>query len=210
MVFVNGPFRKDWGLHLDAQIRSDDKSRDVKTWLVRAGIQRKLNGRNTVALGYAFIQTNTTPVKQGASTPEHRIWQQWIHIQPLGITSLQHRFRLEERFIERPRAENGTGTESVYSTRIRYFNRLVIPWSLKKNFQTGLFASVQNEVFLNLTGKAQINGHHYDQNRFYTALGYRAHRTWDLELGYMRRNIRLQSGSSNQNIWQIATYLRPE
>jgi hypothetical protein len=211
-VLVNGPYKMRWGLHLDAQLRSGADMNQLKTWLIRPGLQYQLNKKNILALGYAYVHgiTNTTGVS--AYTPEHRLWQQWLYLQPIRRFTLQHRLRLEERFIGPTRFAEGVGIPSIsiYSTRFRYFNRLILPWSTKRPFERGLFGAIQNEVFLHATGRDKLNGRWFDQNRFYLALGYRPAPVWDLEIGYMRRDVQTTSSLIGQHTWQLAVYLRPE
>jgi hypothetical protein len=115
---------------------------------------------------------------------------------------LTNRFRLEQRFINR-------STESVYSDRIRYFVRSVIPLVKQKDkFTKGVFAAIQNEIFLNLSNKEQLNNHVFDQNRAYLALGYRTTSKIDLELGYMRVDSKGLTNNTVNNVVQVAVYAR--
>ena len=211
-VFVNGPYKMRWGLHLDAQLRSGVDMNQLKTWLIRPGLQYQLNKKNILALGYAYVHGITKTTGVSAYTPEHRLWQQWLYLQPIRRFTLQHRLRLEERFIGPTRFTEGGGipSMSIYSTRFRYFNRLILPWSTKRPFERGLFGAIQNEVFLHATGREKLNGKWFDQNRFYLALGYRPAPVWDLEIGYMRRDVQTTSSLIEQHTWQLAVYLRPE
>lgn len=210
-VFSNGPYKKSWGLHLDAQARSAEQGASVKSWIIRPGIQRRVNDRHSLALGYAYVWTQTIAFGARSHQPEHRIWQQWLYQHPLLKSTLQHRVRLEERFIGRTHFTEGFGTvlPAAYATRLRYFNRILLPFRAVRPFDRGPFVAFQNEIFMNVTGKNNLNGHIYDQNRLYTAGGYRISRQIDLEFGYMNRQIRLRTGSTRQHIWQFATYLRP-
>ena len=211
-VFVNGPYKMRWGLHLDAQLRSGVDMNQLKTWLIRPGLQYQLNKKNILALGYAYVHGITKTTGVSAYTPEHRLWQQWLYLQPIRRFTLQHRLRLEERFIGPTRFTEGVGipSMSIYSTRFRYFNRLILPWSTKRPFERGLFGAIQNEFFLHMTGGDKLNGRWFDQNRFYLALGYRPAPVWDLEIGYMRRDVQTTSSLIEQHTWQLAVYLRPE
>lgn len=211
-VFVNGPYKMRWGLHLDAQLRSGADMNQLKTWLIRPGLQYQLNKKNILALGYAYVHGITKTTGVSAYTPEHRLWQQWLYLQPIRRFTLQHRLRLEERFIGPTRFTEGVGipSMSIYSTRFRYFNRLILPWTTNRPFERGLFGAIQNEFFLHMTGGDKLNGRWFDQNRFYLALGYRPAPVWDLEIGYMRRDVQTTSSLIGQHTWQLAVYLRPE
>jgi hypothetical protein len=211
-VFVNGPFKGKWGLHLDAQVRSGEQMDRLKTWLFRPGLQYQVNKRNQLSIGYAYVKSRLLGTDLRAFQPEHRIWQQWIHHQPIGPFSLQHRIRTEQRFIGAVNYPSATGTPAtdIYATRLRYFNRMILPFVRPRPFEQGFFGALQNEVFLHLTGKEKLNGNVFDQNRLYAALGYRTNKTWDAEIGYMRRDIRATTQLNLQHTWQLAIYLRPE
>lgn len=210
-VFVNGPYKNRWGLHLDAQVRSNERLDQLKTWLFRPGLQYQLNGRNTITLGYAYVHGFIKQPGIRAYSPEHRLWQQWLYLQPIRRFQLQHRLRTEQRFIGATRYLEGVGipTASLFATRLRYFNRMIMPFSDKRPFKKGPFAAIQNELFLHLSGKNQLNGNTFDQNRFYLAMGYRPDKIWDVELGYMRRDVRTALNTVIQHTWQLAVYLRP-
>ena len=186
--------------------------KQVRTWLLRPGLQYQLNKKNTIALGYAYVQGQIQTNGLRAYTPEHRLWQQWLYGQPIHRLTLQHRFRLEQRFIGSTRYWEGAGnpSTSVYATRFRYFHRLLLPWSLKRPFERGLFSAIQNEFFIHVTGKEKLNGKWFDQNRLYLACGYRPGPKWDLEIGYMRRDIQTSADLTGQHTWQLALYLRPD
>ena len=97
----------------------------------------------------------------------------------------------------------------MYANRLRYFFRDVIPFSGKKQFAKGMFASVQNEIFVNLGDKSNVNGKFFDQNRAYISVGYRFVKSFDAEIGYMNQYVSGKGSSYvNNNILQLATYLR--
>jgi len=211
-LFVNGPFRGKWGLHLDAQVRSSNGMDQLALWLFRPGLQYQAHARHWLTLGYAYVEGRYQGPGLRYFKPEHRIWQQWIYQQPIGTYSLQHRIRVEQRFLGNTRYLEGFGAPlaPIYSTRLRYFNRMVLPWSRQRPFGKGAFGALQNEVFLHVTGKDKMNGKVFDQNRLYLALGYRVSPRWDLEGGYMRRDIGTSTQTSDQHTWQLAVYLRPD
>ena len=80
-----------------------------------------------------------------------------------GQVSLQNRFRLEQRFIERQ-------IDDIFSQRLRYFARLIVPLAKKEAaFSKGVFAALQNEIFFNIQNKDKLNNSVFDQNRAYGA-----------------------------------------
>lgn len=99
--------------------------------------------------------------------------------------------------------------ESVYANRFRYFIRNVIPFQQQKTFSKGVFAALQNEVFVNIGNTSNVNGKFFDQNRLYLAMGYRLSSSFDLETGYLNQYISGRSGTfTNNHVWQVAGYLR--
>ena len=203
-MFVNNTkFNQKWGLQFDAQIRSADDWDHVRNTLIRPALQYFINKDHNVALGYLW-QTTQNQV-QGASNTflhEHRIFEQYIFNHKLSSIFASHRVRVEQRFIERT-------NEDVFAQRFRYFFRLIQP--LQKTaatFDRGVFVALQNEVFLNIQNKDQINKSVFDQNRLYLAGGYRFSKKIDLELGYMNQAVKNTTNHTNNSIVQFAVYTR--
>ncbi|MEJ7557158.1 MAG: DUF2490 domain-containing protein [Pedobacter sp.] len=193
-------FNDKWGAHFDLQVRSSDEFQSVRNLLIRPGVTYFFNSSNNLTLGYLFTQTYTpgaTPIT------ENRAWEQFIHTHKIKSVNVSHRFRLEQRFIEKIAADD------VFAQRLRYFVRFLIP--LKRDakvFEKGFFGAVQNEVFFNIQNKDVINNNLFDQNRAYLALGYRLQKKIDIEAGYMNQAVKGLSGHTNNNILQVAVYTR--
>ncbi|RYG05963.1 MAG: DUF2490 domain-containing protein [Chitinophagaceae bacterium] len=213
-VALNNLYRfpnSKFGMHLDVQFRGTSQITHLNSAIFRPGLNWHFHKDMFATVGYAFIEHRRIASGVAGYAPEHRIWQQLIINQPVSFFTLQHRFRLEERFIVRHRLENGdfkTGG-NYYATRFRYFGRAVIPLDGAKPFTKGLFGAVQNEVFLNLGDNSSVNGKSFDQNRLYLAIGYRLRKEFDLEVGYMNQYISgVNKAFVNNHILQLATYLR--
>lgn len=204
---------KKWSIHLDVQLRSTDELSQVQTVLIRPGINYHLNKKQVLTAGYAFIPNRYVSAADNELLAEHRLWQQYIILQPVKKVTVQHRFRFEERFIPKPALDNNDLYTDEYSfaTRFRYFVRSVMPLSIQKGaFEKGMFAALQNEVFLNATNKDVVNGKTFDQNRLYVALGYRVVKQFDVEAGYMWQFVERKEGlgTTHNHIAQIAFYWR--
>lgn len=203
---------KKTSIHAEFQLRSSDQVNQIETILLRSGFNYHLKKNMVLTAGYGYI-LNRHPLNiLSAYGHEHRIWQQFLVSHAIKKNQLSHRFRLEERYRERVVSTNGTtffrdGYD--YSTRFRYFVRDIIPFNNNPVFTNGLFAAIQNEVFVNVTDKKNVNGKFFDQNRFYVAAGYRFHKKFDLEIGYMNQHISgINKYSANNHILQLASYLR--
>lgn len=190
-----------WGLATDIQVRSGDHWAELQNLLLRPGLTYFADANNQFTVGYAWTGTFNRPT---GDTDEHRIWQQYVHTQALGSAALTHRFRLEQRFVEPL-----PGADRRFSQRLRYFLRAVIPLAEQAGaFERGLFAALQNEVFLNVQHRDAVNDSLFDQNRAYVAAGYRYSRRLDFELGYLNQAIRGRADDTRNHVIQFALYTR--
>jgi hypothetical protein len=195
---------KNLGIHFDLQLRSQDHWDGLRNVLIRPGLTYFIDNRNDVTLGYLFTQTqiNLDGTADFRLT-EHRIWEQYIHKHKINTVNVSHRLRLEQRFTEKQTGDH------VFAQRLRYFVRFLLPLKQEiKDFEHGLFAAIQNEIFLNVQHKDEINGHLFDQNRAYAALGYRLSRHFDVEAGYMNQFSKGLQNNTRNNIMQLALYTR--
>jgi hypothetical protein len=171
LYFGSMKIKNDWNWHNEVQYRSYNIIDDLEQLLIRTGMGYNLTeNNNNVLLGYAYIlsQNYVEGSDEKVSVHEHRIFQQFITRQNIGIVALQHRYRFEQRFIE-----------SDFSLRLRYFLSLNIPLNNKKIIDKTVYLSAYNEIFLNTTGNV------FDRDRLYGGIGYRISKTVRLELGYM-------------------------
>jgi len=193
-----------WGIYTDVQVRSADNWENVRNVLIRPGITYYANAKNEFTLGYLLNQTFTH--LDGASNnvlTEHRIWEQYVYKHKISAIIASHRFRVEQRFIER------SGRDHLFSQRFRYFARFIIPVGKElKAFEEGIFIALQNELFFNLQNKKELNNSFFDQNRAYGALGYRFSKSLDIEAGYMNQAVKGLNNHTNNSIIQLAVYTK--
>jgi hypothetical protein len=209
-LFLNSTkFNDKWGMHFDMQLRSENNWDGLRNVLIRPGITYYINKSSNATLGYLFTQTylpndilvGAAPLK--STLTEHRVWQQYIYShQPWKGAALSHRFRLEQRFIERQ-------NDDLFSQRFRYFLRLVQPLQKQEGaFTKGMFAAIQNETFFNIQNKEKLNSSLFDQNRAYLAAGYRFSKKIDIEAGYLNQAIKGSTQNTVNNAIQLAIYTR--
>lgn len=200
-----------FSIHLDAQVRSTHEWREFQTFIVRPGLNYNVRKNVVATVGYAWVHNLRALQDVSAYLAEHRIWEQFIVNHKLSFIPIQHRFRVEQRFIGTPVVNNNKlekdGHELTH--RFRYFLRGVIPFSGEQTFTKGPFAAVQNEVFLNFANTDVVNGKVFDQNRAYLAAGYRFSKQFDLEAGYLNQYISGRGTAfSSVHVIQLAGYLR--
>lgn len=201
---------KKTSIHADVQWRSSDEFAFTQTFLIRTGLNYHLNKKSTVTGGYAFIHNYRNMGGIDGYAPEHRIWEQFLYNHTLDKIAVSHRFRLEQRFISKTIIDNNElkNDGSVYANRFRYFIRNVLPLGNKGAFKKGVFVALQNEVFLNIGNKRNVNGKTFDQNRLYLATGYRFRKSFDLEAGYINQYINGRTNDVNNHVVQLAGYIR--
>jgi len=204
LMFLNSTkFNDKWGLHLDVQLRTADNWDGVRNVLFRPGATYYINKNSNATAGYLF--TNTYLKQTGAANntlTEHRIWEQYIYTHKIKPVYAQHRFRLEQRFME-------TAGGNVFSQRFRYFFRAILPvFVATEQFVEGPFIALQNELFFNVQHKDKLNGKLFDQNRAYGAAGYRFSKRFDVEVGYLNQFIKGRAANTENNAIQLAFYTR--
>ena len=207
MFKINGKF----SLHLDVQARSGRQLNHLNTFIFRPGFNWHFRKNMIATVGYGYVHNRRTLGNVSGYAPEHRIWEQLIINHNLAFVPVQHRFRLEQRFIGNYRLVNNvfSNNGNRFANRLRYFNRSIIPFNGSKPFTHGMFGVLQNEIFLNLGNKSGVNGKFFDQNRLYLAMGYRFSSKFDVDAGYLNQYISgVNKTISNGHILQVATYLR--
>jgi hypothetical protein len=237
-TFQNYKLSPKWGFYFDIQYRSTDQWKQMHALLIRPGINYYFKPNLTGTVGYAIIPQQRMSGGVTGYLPEHRTWQQLIVSHNVHLsrkarnTAIQHRGRLEQRYLPRFHAdgESLVKDKHVYAGRFRYFTRAVIPFggmhpvtapvapgaadapntnAASRAFVQGFFASIQNEIFLNVGDPSPVNGKFFDQNRAYVSIGYRCSKQFDVEMGYLNQYISGAGNNSTVNhVLQVATYVR--
>ena len=180
--------------HNETQWRQYQVAGDFQQSLTRIGLNYHVDKNHILTAGYGFIHTREKVIQypdlkilfNDKFSSEHRIFQQYIQLSKIGRFYFDHRFRLEQQFI------NKEGVKK-YNNRTRYKIGLAIPVSQKEMIDKTLFFYWYDEVFLNISDTP------FSQNRFYTALGYKFNKKLSLQAGYLwwyttELNNRLQLG----------------
>ena len=106
--------------------------------------------------------------------------------------------RLEERFRRKIASNGELGEGHNFNYRVRYNIFFAAPIG-KKPFAPGTFAWIVNdEVHVNFGKEIVYNT--FDQNRFFTGLGYQVNSHDNIQFGYMNIFQQLASGSSYRSI----------
>lgn len=182
-------FGSPWGVHLEVQNRREDWGDEWQQLLIRSGINYAISPTVTVSAGYAYVKTypyGELPVAN--EFDEHRAWEQLSYKMSLFGLEWQHRFRLEQRWIEE-QDRSGNTTNWRGENRIRYMLRTSIPLTEDKK----TYLAVWDEVYLNFGGNILKN--HFDQNRAFIGIGRKLSPTMRLEVGFMEQTLQRRGGA---------------
>ena len=186
LIYIgNKKLNKKWNIHNEVQYRNYDAVGDLEQLLLRTGLGYTFNeSKNNVLLGYGYILSENylDETENKITVNEHRIFQQFTSKQKIGKLNLNHRYRLEQRFVE-----------DDFKMRLRYFLGFNFPLQNKEDGSNPLYLSAYNEIFLNTESSV------FDRNRVYGGLGYKFSKTIKLELGYMNQFFE-NSGRDQINI----------
>ena len=180
-----------WGVHTEYQWRRADGFQNWQQSLLRFGLDYYASSNLSATAGYAWIVTfpyGEQPV--GHEFQEHRIWEQVNLKSKYGRFEIQHRYRLEQRFLENwIKGANGiyTNSDNLFRQRIRYRLMIQVPLTKKELTDNTLFLNVNDEPFIGF-GKG-IGKNILDQNRFIASLGWRFSKDFNIQLGYLNQFI---------------------
>lgn len=172
MYFGTNRVSDDLSIHTEAQFRFYEVASNFNQLLLRTGLNYHISEKAIATLGYGYIDTDLTFVDTPGerNTREHRIFQQFILKNSSGKFKFEHRYRLEQRFLDMP-----TGNDTQH--RARY--RLQVTFPLDENW----FLNAYDEVFINLQEPI------FGQNRLYGAVGYNFNPDLSVQLGYLKNHF---------------------
>lgn len=187
----NHKITNKWSIHTEYQWRREDGFKNWQQTLLRLGFDYYVNPTLSVTSGYGWIVTfpyGEQPIDHDFQ--EHRIWEQVNLKSKFGRFEVQHRYRLEQRFLENwIKGAEGiyTKSDNLFRQRIRYRFMIQVPLTKKELTDNTLFLNVNNEPFIGF-GKG-IGKNILDQNRFNASLGWRFSKDFNIQLGYLNQFI---------------------
>ena len=198
-------------LMTEYQWRRADGFNDWQQSLLRFGLEYNFHPNFSLMAGYAWVKTfpyGEQPVLH--EFDENRIFEQVNLKNKIGKIEVQHRYRLEQRFLEqyaKDASQNIVQLDPVFRQRMRYRAMLSIPLTRKDKVDHTLFLNLNNEVFLGF-GKG-IGKNILDQNRFISALGWRVNQNLNFQLGYLNQFVVKNDGlkmENNHTLWISTTF----
>lgn len=196
MYFGTNRISDKISIHTEAQFRYFENGKNFNQLLLRTGLNYHINPDAIATGGYAYIASDPTfegNENQVNNISEHRIFQQFILNSKVGRFLFEHRYRLEQRFIEIENS-NSPFYEKRMQHRARY--RLQVTLPLTDIF----FLNFYDEIFLNLQNNV------FDQNRLYAAVGANVFKNTSVQVGYLKNHF----STAHFDRLQIGVFINPD
>ena len=192
MLFTTNRISEKLSIHAEAQYRTYEFGKNFNQLLLRTALNYHISDKAMASFGYGYITTDTDfqEFENERNVTEHRIYQQFVLKNELGNFKFSHRYRLEQRFINRPFGENST------EHRARYFLRVTYP------LNDTWYLTAYDEVFINLQNDF------FGQNRLYGAVGYNFNENLNMQVGYLKNDFTVYTFDRFQMALFIKTDLR--
>ena len=178
MYFGTNKISEKLSIHSEAQYRNHTISpTNIEQLLLRTGLNYHIKPNASATFGYAHIGNHVyKSERKSPEIEEHRIWQQLLTTNNIGRVKFEHRYRLEERFVE-----------TDFKMRFRYRLMLFVPLNRPK-IETGtMYLGVYDEIFIN--EKATF----FDRNRLYGGIGYQYADNIHFQVGVLRQEVQTAS-----------------
>jgi hypothetical protein len=181
LIWLGYFFRVDlsdkWSVVGDYQFRRKDWFAEWSQKVFRQGVSYSLNQNVELTAGFVYLQHH----KNGFIQNEFRPYQQVIVFNNFGRVKLDHRYRFEQRFIQRI-VNNTLTNDFFFNNRVRYKVAVGIPIYYRQEKTRWMFY-MDNELMVNFGEMIVVNV--FDQNRFSLGIYYNATDNLRLQLGYM-------------------------
>ena len=202
-----------WSVPVEAQVRRAQTGLTWQGLLVRGALMRDINEKVAVGGGYGHqVSWIYGPFAPLAKFGEHRTYQQVIIKSKVGSTPLEHRLRLEQRWIQRVDSSRRIALdEHFFQNRLRYRAGISVPLRYDekgtgKAREPETFLFLNDEVMLSF-GKA-VDRNEFDQNRFAVGIGQKLGNVI-LQSGYLHQYLKRANGyqfESNHTLTLSVTY----
>ncbi len=174
MYFGTNKISEKISIHTEFQYRNHTLGiSNTEQLLPRIGLNYHFSKKAIVTAGYAYIPSYIFDSEQSSpEIEEHRIWEQFILTNKIGRVKFEHRYRLEQRFVNKK-----------FKNRFRYRIMLFIPLNKPKIEKGSVFLGVYDEVFIN--AKETF----FDRNRLYGGLGYQLNKNVNIQTGLLHQQL---------------------
>jgi hypothetical protein len=160
-VQLPGSAEHKWGGFAEAQARTNGFFRQYFYNELKAGASYDIDPNFTVMLaGGRYTTSDYQDLGAGPLNTEKRLWEQIVLTQYTSRLKLEHRYRVEQRWLA------FRDDSSSFRMRLRYRLNAFLPLNAKTITTGTLFLSAYDEIFLNPKGPV------FERNRVYAGIGY--------------------------------------
>jgi len=198
----NVKLSKKWSAVIDGQFRFVQDLESMQH-MVRIGANYDITSKlSVVPIGYSYIW-NYKYGKQpsGYVNDEMRIWQQVFYKHKVSYVAMNHRLRLEERFIQHHTTANEGTPESdkfsEYQFRLRYRILANIPLNKKSMDPKTVYLSIWDEAFVSWGKNVTYNN--INQNRIFVGPGYQFTKKLAIQAGFIHQILIKSNGAKQEN-----------
>ncbi|MBL8011773.1 MAG: DUF2490 domain-containing protein [Flavobacteriales bacterium] len=196
-----------WSVHTEGHLRRAGLGEHAQQLLLRPAVNFHLNDPVLLTLGYSYYENHpygAHPIR--FPNHEHHLYQQVQLTQPIGRVGVQHRFRMEERFIARmvPAADDpdaGVLDRYVYQSRFRYRVWVTVPLNRPRTEPGAITANLYDEVFLSFGDSERLDL--IQQNRVSLLIGYQVSKPVGLLLGYLYQTVQRPGAAAGADLIEL-------
>ncbi len=154
------------------ELRYYEPSSNYNLAFISLRVNYHLNAKSSIGLGYAYLDIDTVfEFDEVPHVKEHRILEQYVYNHKIGKFKVQHRGRLEHRFLE-------------FRTRNELQQRFRYRFSLKYDLNRSFYLKLNEEGFINFQDQV------FHENRFFIGIGAHVSKNVQIEAGYLKHHIR--------------------
>jgi len=163
-----------WGAFAEVQARTNGVFHDYFYNELKAGGSFDIDPNFTVTVATGrYTTSDYQDLDAGPLNVEKRLWEQLVLTQFSHRLKLEHRYRIEQRWL---RFRDGSDD---FRQRLRYRFNAFLPLN-KKTIEAGtVFLAAYDEIFLNPRGPV------FERNRVYLGAGYQLNPHLVLQVGYV-------------------------
>ncbi len=189
MYFGTNKVSEKFSIHTEAQARLYETTSNFNQLLLRTGLNYHIDPNAIATFGYGYIDTDNSfgEIPGEVNSIEHRIFEQFILKNKVWEFLFEHRYRLEQRFLD-----FGDATDTQHRARYRLQMTLPLTNTFFLNFYDELFINLQDDLF--------------GQNRLYAAVGVNVTENSSVQLGYLRN----QFPNAVYDRLQVAVFYNPD
>jgi len=174
MYFGQNRITDEWSIHTEIQYRNHTVAPvNIEQLLLRTGLNYHLSSSAMLTAGYGYIASHEFESDQRSpESREHRIWQQLIMTNKIDRLKFEHRYRVEQRWVN-----------DDYRNRLRYRLMVFLPLNKPVIEKGTVFLGLYDEIFMNTKQTF------FDRNRLYGAVGYQFSKTTQAQLGLLHQRV---------------------